>query len=154
MFTYFPELISTLYVLPFRYHTIHRISGRRKLPQIPGQSSSPSSNNSRGNTPIGSVASGPSSDLSQVSTAEGESHVSSLQNRNGNNSDDTSREPEGRSQNSSPATSLVRGPIIESWRELIGIEKSVDDIKDYYKDQLSDRALAFGLPSILVSTKF
>ncbi|KAB7500339.1 Dixin, partial [Armadillidium nasatum] len=143
---------------PFKYHTIHRISGRRKLPQIPGQSS-PSSNNSRGNTPVGSVAFGPSSDLSQGSTAEGDSHVNSLQNRNGNNIDDTSREPEGRSQNSSPATSLVRGPIIESWREMVGIEKSIDDLKDYYKDQLNgretinskDRMSVFGLHSLLVS---
>ena len=98
------------------------MSGRRKLPQIPGQSSSPSSaNNSRGPTPLG----GPNTSLTDRLNE-------SLTDFNGyklnDSNEDTSREPEGRSQNSSPATSLVRAPASETWRELFGLNE--EDIKD------------------------
>lgn len=116
------------------------MSGRRKLPQIPGQSS-PSSSNSRGTTPLGlNLPSGPASDISQGGEGPPSGNPSSNGGRNGGtNSDDTSREPEGRSQNSSPATSLVRGPIVESWRDLVGLEKSLDEIKHQLKDHIKSQ---------------
>ena len=93
------------------------MSGRRKLPQIPGQSSTPSSaNNSRGPTPLG----GPE----RLSDSLTEYNGYKLNDSN----EDTSREPEGRSQNSSPATSLVRAPAAETWRELFALNE--DEVKE------------------------
>ncbi|XP_050738606.1 uncharacterized protein LOC127009519 isoform X2 [Eriocheir sinensis] len=90
---------------PFRYHTIHRMSGRRKLPQIPG---APSPSN-RVTTPqeLPESPRDPSESLSE--RGEGKPMGGS------NLGEESSREPEGRSQNSSPATSLVRGHTLEQW---------------------------------------
>ncbi|XP_071516794.1 uncharacterized protein [Panulirus ornatus] len=88
---------------PFRYHTIHRMSGRRKLPQIPGAAGP----GSRVTTP---------QEGQESPRVPGDSPLDRNDERPGGGvGDEGSREPEGRSQNSSPATSLVRGPTLDQW---------------------------------------
>lgn len=97
--------MATVHLFSRRYHTIHRMSGRRKLPQIPG-APGPSS---RVTTP---------QDGQESPRGPGESAADRSDERPGGGSsvgDEGSREPEGRSQNSSPATSLVRGPTLDQW---------------------------------------
>ncbi|XP_068213665.1 uncharacterized protein, partial [Palaemon carinicauda] len=93
---------------PFRYHTIHRMSGRRKLPRIPGASCPSGSRISGRDESEGSRA------LGDSPTDRGGDDRSSICGGGGAN-DEGSREPEGRSQNSSPATSLIRGPTLDQW---------------------------------------
>ncbi|XP_064091588.1 uncharacterized protein LOC135205153 [Macrobrachium nipponense] len=94
---------------PFRYHTIHRMSGRRKLPQIPGAASCPS-----GSRTSGREESEGSRGALGDSPADRSGDDRSTSSGGGAN-DEGSREPEGRSQNSSPATSLIRGPTLDQW---------------------------------------
>ncbi|XP_047738873.1 uncharacterized protein LOC108676477 isoform X2 [Hyalella azteca] len=106
---------------PFRYHTIHRMSGRRKLPQIPYNQPGGSGQSSvRGTTP--QMGNGdPASPRHQDEAA--------------------SREPEGRSQNSSPATSLTRGPTHDPWlgRPAGPSTRREEAIQDVLKDLKSTR---------------
>ncbi|XP_045137545.1 uncharacterized protein LOC123519916 isoform X3 [Portunus trituberculatus] len=109
---------------PFRYHTIHRMSGRRKLPQIPGAPG-----------PGSRVSSAQESPESPRETTDSPNDRSEGKPGSGLG-EDGSREPEGRSQNSSPATSLVRGHTLEQWsREKPQMDNwDAEDLKGVLRD--------------------
>ncbi|KAK7024515.1 hypothetical protein SK128_010561 [Halocaridina rubra] len=80
------------------------MSGRRKLPQIPGASRPSTSQMTSLEDPESPRG---SRDLPMDRSDDRSS--------SGGTNDEGSREPEGRSQNSSPATSLIRGPTLDQW---------------------------------------
>lgn len=117
------------------------MSGRRKLPQIPG-------------------APGPGSrgSSAQESPESPREATDSPNDRNEGKpgsglGEDGSREPEGRSQNSSPATSLVRGHTLEQWpREKPQMDNwDAEDLKSVLRDLNNTRDQLLALQH-LVST--
>ncbi|XP_069942481.1 uncharacterized protein [Cherax quadricarinatus] len=120
---------------PFRYHTIHRMSGRRKLPQIPG-------------------AATPSSRVTTPQEGQESPRGPGERPGGGGVGEEGSREPEGRSQNSSPATSLVRGPTMDQWsREKNPMEPwEHDNLKSVLRDLNNTRDQLLALQNLLQST--
>ncbi|KAK8745822.1 hypothetical protein OTU49_000035 [Cherax quadricarinatus] len=120
---------------PFRYHTIHRMSGRRKLPQIPG-------------------AATPSSRVTTPQEGQESPRGPGERPGGGGVGEEGSREPEGRSQNSSPATSLVRGPTMDQWsREKNPMEPwEHDNLKSVLRDLNNTRDQLLALQNLEVET--
>lgn len=119
------------------------MSGRRKLPKIPG-AVNPSN---RVTTPQEDPESPRDAADSPNDRSEGKSVGG------GGLGEEGSREPEGRSQNSSPATSLVRGHTLEQWpREKAQMDNwDTEDLKNVLRDLNSTRDQLLALQH-LVST--
>lgn len=119
------------------------MSGRRKLPQIPGavNPSNRVTTPQEGSESPRDAADSPS-DRSEGKPVGG-----------GSLGEEGSREPEGRSQNSSPATSLVRGHTLEQWpREKPQMDTwDTEDLKSVLRDLNSTRDQLLALQH-LVST--
>lgn len=128
-----------------RYHTIHRMSGRRKLPQIPGAAAGPSSNSSRVTTP----------QETQDSPRDylGDERGGGMTTTAATTTDEGSREPEGRSQNSSPATSLVREATLDQWpREKGSLDPwEQEDLKGVLRDLNTTRDQLLALQNLVSS---
>lgn len=128
-----------------RYHTIHRMSGRRKLPQIPGAAAGPSSNSSRVTTP----------QETQDSPRDylGDERGGGMTTTATTTTDEGSREPEGRSQNSSPATSLVREATLDQWpREKGSLDPwEQEDLKGVLRDLNTTRDQLLALQNLVSS---
>ncbi|KAK4294508.1 hypothetical protein Pmani_032870 [Petrolisthes manimaculis] len=125
---------------PFRYHTIHRMSGRRKLPQIPGASSggqTSGSGSSRGTTP---QQDHPQHHQHHQEGSRGVPESPLGDKNSSTGGDEGSREPEGRSQNSSPAASLVRDSSLEPWEN--------EDLKVVLRDLNSTREQLMALHTL------
>lgn len=129
------------------------MSGRRKLPQIPGAAAGASG--SRVTTPQESQESprgqGDSSGDRSIEEKSGGSSGGSS-----NMGDEGSREPEGRSQNSSPATSLVRGPTMDQWsREKASLDHwEAEDLKGVLRDLNSTREQLLVLQNLVSEQLF
>ena len=119
------------------------MSGRRKLPQIPGAPNP----GSRVTTPQEAPESPRDAANSLNDHVEGKPVGGSALAEEG------SREPEGRSQNSSPATSLVRGHMLEQWpREKPQMDTwDTEDLKSVLRDLNNTRDQLLALQH-LVST--
>ncbi|KAG7175960.1 Nuclear receptor coactivator 5-like 2, partial [Homarus americanus] len=128
---------------PFRYHTIHRMSGRRKLPQIPGAAGP----GSRVTTPQEGKESPRGPEDSPLNRSD--------ERPGGSVGDEGSREPEGRSQNSSPATSLVRGPTLDQWpREKNPLDPwEQEDLKGVLRDLNNTRDQLLALQNLVSTTQ-
>ena len=120
------------------------MSGRRKLPQIPGQSHSGS-----GSDRVTTPQRVPDSPRETIVDGSGSTDSSST-STSSEGAGESSREPEGRSQNSSPATSLIRGSSADGWREKFSSNHWGDeDLKTALRDLHNTRDQLLALHSLV-----
>ena len=123
------------------------MSGRRKLPQIPGQSSCP------GGERVTTPQRNPESPRETVVDGSmNNDNSSSFTSTSCNGVDENSREPEGRSQNSSPATSLIRGHAVDGWREKSSSHWGEEELKTALRDLHSTRDQLLTLNNLVSTT--